>query len=429
MATTTIPWGDGSGDNIYLTYDASQGDQTVLVSSDANGGDTRQKVITFVSTVGNISRSLTVLQESGMDYVSITWNDVCITYDDTAIAYPYVEQYIVFADPVVEQICATNWGDGTGIKPSQAASVTNSQFGTTFRGNTNIASFDELSYFTGLTQIPANAFNGCTALEAITLPNTVTTIGNYAFQNCSSLTGALTISSPITTVGRSAYQGCTQITSLYVGSSVTSMGQSAFMGLDSAVNATFDCNTSGLVWYNGGSSGAGYMFGNNTGTLTINGNLALPNYSAGTRFKHYIITGNFDKQNSGGFGGLMRQNTIKPITIRIGGNITSVGGAICYYGSSMNLMEFIEVGGTIGGSWLPTSPSASCIMHLGYNGIAGTPSVCAASASWITKIYVGPGESEAGDQAILDQYLADTNWAAYSSKLDLWYNYTGKYKD
>lgn len=88
MATTTIPWGDGSGDNIYFTYSASQGDQTVLVSSDANGGTARQKVITFVSTVGDISRSLTVLQESGMDLVSITWNDVCITYDDTAIAYP-----------------------------------------------------------------------------------------------------------------------------------------------------------------------------------------------------------------------------------------------------------------------------------------------------------------------------------------------------
>lgn len=89
MAITTIPWGDGSGDNIYLNYSASQGDQTILVSSDANNGTTfRQKVITFVSAVGNISRSLTVLQLPGRDVVSITWNDTCITYNDVAIGYP-----------------------------------------------------------------------------------------------------------------------------------------------------------------------------------------------------------------------------------------------------------------------------------------------------------------------------------------------------
>lgn len=116
MATTTIPWGDGSGDNIYLTYSASQGDQTVLVSSDANGGAARQKVITFVSTVGNISRSLTVLQESGMDLVSITWNDVCITYDDTAIAYPDT-------NPTYVQDGLFMWLDGIDKGPDNTAWV------------------------------------------------------------------------------------------------------------------------------------------------------------------------------------------------------------------------------------------------------------------------------------------------------------------
>lgn len=74
MATTTIPWGDSSGDNIYLTYSSASGDQTVTVSSDANNGAARQKVITFVSTVGNISRSLTVSQEAGKgpDYLTFT---------------------------------------------------------------------------------------------------------------------------------------------------------------------------------------------------------------------------------------------------------------------------------------------------------------------------------------------------------------------
>jgi len=34
------------------------------------------------------------------------------------------EYYIDFADPVMEQICATTWGDGVGLTRAQAASVT-----------------------------------------------------------------------------------------------------------------------------------------------------------------------------------------------------------------------------------------------------------------------------------------------------------------
>ena len=65
MATTTIPWGDGSGDNIYLTYSSASGDQTVEVSSDANTGSARSKVVTFTSGVGNITQQLTVNQAAG----------------------------------------------------------------------------------------------------------------------------------------------------------------------------------------------------------------------------------------------------------------------------------------------------------------------------------------------------------------------------
>ena len=60
--TTEIPWGDGSGDKIYLTRNASEGDQVVSVSSDANTGAARSKVVTFTSGVGNVQRQLTINQ-------------------------------------------------------------------------------------------------------------------------------------------------------------------------------------------------------------------------------------------------------------------------------------------------------------------------------------------------------------------------------
>lgn len=91
MAVTTIPWGDGSGDNIYLTYPSASGDQTVTVTSDANAGaSSRSKNITFSVTAGGttISRTLTVVQAASGDLIIITRNDVYPTYNDTAVGYP-----------------------------------------------------------------------------------------------------------------------------------------------------------------------------------------------------------------------------------------------------------------------------------------------------------------------------------------------------
>lgn len=61
--TTEIAWGDGSNDKIRLTYDAPDGNRNVAVSSDANTGPARTKTITF--SAGNVSKILTVSQESG----------------------------------------------------------------------------------------------------------------------------------------------------------------------------------------------------------------------------------------------------------------------------------------------------------------------------------------------------------------------------
>lgn len=110
-----------------------------------------------------------------------------------------IEPYIVFADPIVEQICATNWGDGVGLKPSQAARVTTAQFGTTFRGNTSITSFDEFRHFTGFTNFTQaqTAFRDCSSLQSIELPASIIFGGNSirVFDGCTSL-ARIAINSP-----------------------------------------------------------------------------------------------------------------------------------------------------------------------------------------------------------------------------------------
>ena len=97
---TEIPWGDGSGDKIYLSRNASEGDQVVQVSSDANSGAARTKVVTFTSGVGNIQRQLTINQAAGgIPYQQVAYirNTTVGDYIDTGITAGSDTRVIVWA--------------------------------------------------------------------------------------------------------------------------------------------------------------------------------------------------------------------------------------------------------------------------------------------------------------------------------------------
>ena len=84
---TEIPWGDGTSDKIYLTYTVASGSQTVLVSSDANSGPARTKDITFVSSIGNIARVLTVSQGTDSTLTIITRNNTAFVMNGVTVGY------------------------------------------------------------------------------------------------------------------------------------------------------------------------------------------------------------------------------------------------------------------------------------------------------------------------------------------------------
>ena len=58
-------------------------------------------------------------------------------------------------------------------------------------------------------------FRGCSSLESITIPDSVTNIGNWAFRDCSSLT-SIEIPNNVTSIGNSAFEGCSSLTSINV---------------------------------------------------------------------------------------------------------------------------------------------------------------------------------------------------------------------
>ena len=80
-------------------------------------------------------------------------------------------------------------------------------------------------------------------ISNLTIPNSVTSIGNYAFYNCTGLT-SITIPDSVTSIGSSAFCNCTNLTNITIPDSVISIGSSAFYNSSSLKN----------VYYNGSKS-------------------------------------------------------------------------------------------------------------------------------------------------------------------------------
>ncbi len=78
-----------------------------------------------------------------------------------------------------------------------------------------------------VTSIGYDAFEECTGLTSITIPDSVTSIGYGAFRNCTGLT-SITIPDSVTSIGEYAFYECTGLVSVTIGNSVTSIGDSAF---------------------------------------------------------------------------------------------------------------------------------------------------------------------------------------------------------
>ena len=80
-----------------------------------------------------------------------------------------------------------------------------------------------------VTRIGYYAFEDCTGLTSITIPNSVTSIETGAFFYCIGLT-SITIPNSVTSIGWEAFEDCTGLTSITIPNSVTSIGDWAFRG-------------------------------------------------------------------------------------------------------------------------------------------------------------------------------------------------------
>ena len=100
----------------------------------------------------------------------------------------------------------------------------------------------DFSACTNFTTFGQQVFIGCTGLETIVLPNTITSMGGNVFQNCTSLK---TINWPtsMTTIPNSTFYGCTSLSEFTIPDNVTTLGNSSFQGCSALKNVNISANS------------------------------------------------------------------------------------------------------------------------------------------------------------------------------------------
>ena len=101
----------------------------------------------------------------------------------------------------------------------------------------NCKSIKSVTIPDSVTSIRSRAFSSCPSLTSVTIGNSVTSIGDYAFSDCTSLT-SITIPDSVTEIGDHAFYNCNSLTSITIPDSVTRIRASAFCSCDSLTSVT-----------------------------------------------------------------------------------------------------------------------------------------------------------------------------------------------
>jgi hypothetical protein len=166
-----------------------------------------------------------------------------------------------------------------------------------------------------VTSIGDRAFLYCPSLTGITIPNSVTSIGDIAFSACWSLT-SVTIPNSVTSIGDRAFSSCFSLTGITIPNSVTSIGDGAFSSCESLAAITVDV--------------ANISYSSQDGVLYNKGKTTLIQYPAKKNTTSFTIP---NSVTSIGYGAFSSCFSLTGITIP--NSVTSIGMDAFFYGTSL----------------------------------------------------------------------------------------------
>ena len=206
-------------------------------------------------------------------FKSVTQDDEYVYFnmaDGSMITLPkHDKENIQFEDLQVKAICCANWDTNNDGELSYAEAAAVKTIGSVFEGNTSIIAFAELKYFTGITEIPYEAFYGCTALWKVVLPKNVITLSTRAFRGCKNLVN-IEFPQNLTSILLSAFEECSSLRNVFIPDKVVTISDGAFGKCSSIQTINTTNNLSNVPVPESSNQGA---FQHSTGKIYINGNI------------------------------------------------------------------------------------------------------------------------------------------------------------
>ena len=158
------------------------------------------------SVVLNITKNNTGVQRSAVVKV--------VKKDDSSLSV----EYTITQERNMDYVILYTTSDFYAITPNSFSYISN-----TYEDGVGMLAFDGSK----VTSIGDEAFYNCTSLTSITIPDSVTSIGERAFYDCIWLT-SITIPDSVTSIGDYAFYNCSSLTSVTIPDRVTSIGNYAF---------------------------------------------------------------------------------------------------------------------------------------------------------------------------------------------------------
>ena len=251
---------------------------------------------------------------------------------------------------------------------------------------------------TKITSIGSSAFDSCSSLTSIIIPDGVKTIGNYAFSWCESLT-SISIPNSVTSIGRSAFWRCSSLTSINIPDGVKTIGNETFRGCKSLTSITIPNSVTTIGEY-------AFQYCSSLTSINIPDGVKTIGYDTFEGCSSLTSITIPNSVTSIGYAAFSGCSSLTSITIP--NSVTSIGVNAFKDCSGLTSIEIPNSVTSIGDyAFLNCSSLTSITIEattpptLGNNGFKNT--------NTNLKIYV-PSES-------VDLYKSATNWSEYADKI------------